>query len=149
MIQQENKKPAPSNDRISSFQQILEYINDADTPDKEDLVNVEKLFCSYHEKYKNKTKYPVVKADRIEFAQIIMQIKLEMEANPERYSSFTVTQFFEKFLVEMDEFWIRNMFTPSGLNRKFREILGAIKTKAVSGKAGSYKKLTYQSVTNR
>jgi hypothetical protein len=76
--------------------------------------------------------------------QIILQIKLEMEANTEQYASFTVVKFFEMFMDKMDDFWIRNVFTPCGFNKNFRKILGAIKSKAISRKpSGGYGKLSY------
>ena len=146
MIQQEKAKPTPSADKISSFEQMLFFMNNADTPDKDELIKVEEIFCSYHLKHKH-TKYPVVKSDRLEFSQMIMQIKLEMETNPDKYVNFTAVQFFEMFMANMDDWHIKNWLTPYTLNKKFREILGAVKTKAIGGKqGGAYKKLTYQSV---
>jgi hypothetical protein len=146
MIREERMKSVPSLDRISSFEQMLNFVSNADTPSKDELAQIEEIFCSYHLKYKH-TKHPITKSDRSEFMQIITQIKLEMETNPEQYTAFTVASFYEMFMSKMDDFWIANQFSPFALNKHFRTILGKVKSNAAGGKqAGGYKKPSYQDV---
>lgn len=145
MIQQEKAKALPSADKITSCKQILDFITNADTPDMDELSQIEEIFCVNHLKHKH-TKYPTTKSDKKEFAQIIMQIKMEIEANPTQYSAFTVPKFFEMFMNGMDMFWIRNQFSPFALNKHFRSILGAVKTSVITGKSGRSNKLSYEDV---
>lgn len=117
---------------VHVYEGIIDFITNDDKPKDNEPEQIEEIFAKHYSSFMLKLtgkekKYTFSKSEqRIIKTKLIPVIKMEMANNVELFGEISVGDFFDIFIINMDDFWKQNCFNIASISRNFSKIYHSV-----------------------